>query len=199
MQFKIKNTEYKISFSFFALLLLLLTLADNHLYFICILSAFVHELVHLFFIYKFSSAPKKVSFTLFGADIVRGVLTHSETKYEVLINVSAPIFNILIGLFFLLFYKWFKGQMLVNISIINFSLGIFNLIPFYNFDGGNALRCILLKATNERWAEIILMVVSIIVTVIFSFFSVYIFYNFQHNITLVFVSVYMILSILFKK
>lgn len=199
MQFKIKNTLYEISFSFFALILLLLTFSKDKSNLMVFLFAFLHELVHLFFIYKYSLAPKKVSFSLFGANIIREVRVHNNIKQELLINLSAPLFNLFSGIIFY-FLNIFKGNSIIlNLSLINTVLGLFNLIPFYNFDGGNALKCILSDRISEKTTEIIMLFISIIITLFFSFASVYIFFNFQHNVTLIFVSFYMIFSIVFKK
>ncbi len=199
MQFKIKNTLYEISFSFFALILLFLTVSDTLSYYFVFLFALLHELIHLLFIYKFSVAPKKVSFTLFGANIIRDVRGHNGIKSEVLINLSAPVFNILSGSLFLIISVNVTNNLFEQISVINFALGLFNLIPFYNFDGGNALQCILSIILSERTTDVIITIISIIIAVIFSFVAVYIFINHKHNFSLVLISIYMIFSIIFKK
>ena len=73
MQFKIKNTTYKISFTFLALILFALTTDKGKTVITLLFFAIAHEIVHLLFIYHFSVAPKEVAFTLFGADIKRTI------------------------------------------------------------------------------------------------------------------------------
>ncbi len=199
MQFKIKNTDYKISFSFFALILLMITV--NKTLFSLFIFVFIHELIHLLFINLFSVAPKKVSFTLFGANILRDFKSAKNNNSEIVINLSAPIFNIFIYVACYIFSFYFPQftKQLLGISEINLSIGLFNLIPFYNFDGGNALRCFLLKYADEKTTELILTITSVIVTIIFSFVSVYVIIYYRYNISLVFISLYMIISIIFKK
>ena len=200
MQFKIRNTEIKLSFSFFALLLLFLTIDFDRRLILAILFAIIHEAIHLIFINKFSVAPKKVSFNLFGADILRcndGVINYNT---EILIHLSAPLFNLTLSVVFYLLHEYLNSEVLLVYSAeVNFVLGIFNLIPFYNFDGGNALNNLLLKFCNTKATDLVMTTISVIVTILLSIASVIVFVKFKHNSSLVLISGYMIFSIIFKK
>lgn len=201
MQFKIKSTTYKISFTFLALILFVLTVNKSTTIFLLVVFAMLHELVHLVFIYRFAVAPKNVDFTLFGANIYRGLSVTNNINSEIIINLSAPVFNIATGAIFKLISISNSEYNLIftEIAGINFVLGFFNLIPFHTFDGGAALKYILLKYTDENKTEQILTWASLIITVIFSFISIHIFLNYKHNFSLFFMCVYMFLSIIFKK
>lgn len=201
MQFKIKNTTYKISFTFLALVLFALTVSKSRTVGILLLFAILHEMVHLAFIYRFSIAPEKVSFTIFGANISRNITASNNTNSEIIINACAPVFNIATGAVFYHLSKLFSDYQLTltEISYVNFVLGCFNLIPFYTFDGGNVLKYILIKFFSEKSTEQILTYVSLVVTVAFSFVSIHIFLNYQHNFSLIIMCIYMFLSIIFKK
>ncbi len=201
MQFKINNTVYKISFSFLALILLILTISKSRTVAIMFLFAFAHEIVHLVFIYHFSVAPKKVSFSLFGANIQRELMSTNSINSEIIINASAPVFNIFTGAVFFLFSKLYSNYeiLLTEIANVNFVLGCFNLIPFYSFDGGNIIKNVLLKYFNSKITEQLLTCISLMVTVVFSFVSIYVFFNYQHNFSLFIMCIYMFLSIIFKK
>ena len=201
MQFKFKKTTYKISFSFLSLILLALTTDKIKNLGILLLFAIAHEIVHLIFIYLFSLSPDEVVFTLFGANIKRGISISNNINSEILINLSAPVFNIFAGAFFYFLSKLnvdYNGQF-TEISNVNLVLGLFNLIPFYTFDGGNALKFFILKFFNEITTEQLITIISLLVTVGFSFFCIYIFFNYQHNFSLFFMCIYMFLSIIFKK
>ncbi len=201
MQFEFKKTTYKVSFSFLSLILLTLTTDKTKTLGILLLFAIAHEMVHLMFIYIFSLSPKEVVFTLFGANIKRGNSTSNDINSEILINLSAPVFNIFAGAFFYFLSKLninYNG-LFTEISNINVVLGLFNLIPFYTFDGGNALKYVLLKFFNEVTTEKVITIVSLLVTVGFSFLSIHIFLNYQHNFSLLIMCIYMFLSIIFKK
>ncbi len=201
MQFKYKNTTYKISFTFLALILYVVCISKSRTIGILLLFAILHEMVHLIFIYRFSVAPENVSFNLLGANIKRGVISLFNTNSEIIINASAPVFNIFTGAVFYLLSDCFSNYQVVltEISSVNFVLGFFNIIPFYTFDGGNVLKYVLLKFLNEKKTEQILTTVSIIVTVAFSFISIHIFLNYQNNYSLIIMCIYMFISIIFKK
>ena len=169
MQFKIKNTTFHIIFSFLILILLTLTADKTKTFIVLLLFAILHEMVHLIFIYCLSLPPLKVSFTILGANIKRGQSVSNDIDSEILINLSAPVFNIITGVIF-----YFISE---EISTVNFVLGFFNLIPFYTFDGGNALKYIFLKFLSEKKTEQVLTLVSLLITVTFSFLSLYIFLN----------------------
>lgn len=201
MLFKIKNTTYKLSFSFLALLLLILTINNSRTVWFVLCSSLAHEMVHLIFIYHFSFAPKRVEFTLFGANITRDLITSSNPNSEIYINASAPVFNIIAGAVFYLSAK-LKSEyqvFLTELSYINFILGFFNFIPFYTFDGGNVLKHLLYKHINVKTTSHILFLISVVITIIFSFTSIYIFFNYTHNYSLLLICLYMFLSIIFKK
>lgn len=201
MQFKIKNTDFKISFSFFALVLLALASDEGKTVFLFMIFAVLHECVHLIFIYLLSVPPQSVSLSLLGASIRRGAGGATSTNSEILINLSAPVFNIATGAFFLLFSKEAEeySSLFTEMSTVNLILGGFNLIPFYTFDGGNALRCILTRLFSQRITENIETAISLIITVVFSFISIHIFLNYSHNFSLLIMCIYMFLSIIFKK
>ena len=201
MQFKIKNTTYKISFTFFALLLCALIMSNNRLFLLILLFAVLHEIVHLIFIYIFSVPPEAVALNLLGADIKRGSITALNINSEIIINASAPVFNIFTGVVFYLLSNHFINyqSILTEMSEVNLVLGFFNIIPFYTFDGGNVLKYILIKFFSERIAEQILTAVSLLVAVAFSFLSIHIFLNYQLNYSLIIMCIYMFFLIVFKK
>lgn len=197
MSFKYRATTYKISFSFFALVLLFVTLINDEYPMLVFAFAFLHEIVHLFFIYLISGAPEKVSFTIFGAEIVRGSGVKVNYFYEMLINLSAPLFNLIVGAVCFLFNS--ESQLIIKAAYVNATMGFFNFLPFYNFDGGNFLRCFFLMYISEDSTEKILTVISIAVAVVFSFITVFVFINCNHNFSMIIITVYMFFSIAFKK
>ena len=201
MQFKIKNTSYELSFTFLALILFIMTISKSRAICILLFSAILHEMVHLFFIYLFSVPPEKVSFTILGADIKRAITASYNYNSEIIINASAPVFNISAGAVFYLLSALNTDYVVIfkEISEANIVLGLFNLIPYYTFDGGNVLKYILLKHFTSKITEKILTIVSLTVTVAFSFVSIHIFLNYRHNFSLFIICAYMFLSIIFKK
>ncbi len=201
MQFKIKTTTFKISFSFLALILLALATDKSRTVILFLIFAVLHEAVHLIFIYCLSVPPKMVSLSLLGANISRCDNSTTSLSSEFLINISAPVFNIATGAFLKIIsiINSEYNSLLEETALVNLALGLFNLVPFYTFDGGNALKYFLLKFCTEKATEGLMTVISLVVTVLFSFTSIYIFLNYHHNFSLLIMCVYMFLSIIFKK
>lgn len=163
--------------------------------------ALIHELIHLVFILMLSVPPKKISLSIFGADIKREIITSNSYNAEILINLSAPVFNLLLAIIFYTISKVSPAHknILTTFGSTNLILGIFNLMPYYNFDGGNALHCFLFKHLNEQYADNISVAISVIITILFSFFTVYLFVEHKHNFSLLPICFYMIFCIIFKK
>ena len=176
-------------------------MSESRVVLFLLISATLHEFIHLVFIYSFSVPPETVSLSLLGANIKRGSTAAFNTNSEIIINASAPVLNIFTGVVFYFLSNCFINYQstLSEISEVNLVLGFFNLVPFYTFDGGNVLKYILIKFFPECTTEQIITTVSLIITVAFSFLSIHIFLNYQHNFSLIIMCIYMFLSIIFKK
>lgn len=194
MRFKIKNINVRISFSFPAFILLFIVTEKISFFLMSLLSAFVHECVHIFFIYFFGGRISSFSISALGGSISRKNTIALSELQEAVINISAPVFNIVFGLVLLFFAPQFT-----MFSYVNLIMGVFNILPFYSFDGGVFLKYILLSCTNEKNVDSVVMFVSLIITACFSFFSLYIFLVHSQSILPFIFSLFMILSIIFKK
>ncbi len=193
MQFKIKNVNIKISFTFLWLFLIFIIADKTKIYLITLLSSMVHELVHILFIYLFKMSLESLNISLFGGNIKRKTGRCTDYKNEAIINFSAPITNIVVGAVLSIIYGINN-----DFAIINLTLGIFNILPFYSFDGGVGLKCILSNKFSDKTSELILTITSVMVTLFFSFISIIVLINSKNFILLIF-SIYMILSLIFKK
>lgn len=197
MSFNIKQTRFEIGFGFWGLLLLFIVAQKSEVYLITLISASLHETIHLIFIYKLSTPPISVKLSVFGGEIKRPPDCQTSFFREILINLSAPVFNIIVGFLTKEITVHSKYDLSV-LSQINFVLGVFNLLPYYNFDGGNAAKNLLKLKFSETIAEKTVFCLSLILTAIFAFFTVDVFLNNEQNFSLLAVCVYMIFSLIFK-
>ncbi len=197
MQFKIKNTQITISFSFLALILIFITIEKSTVLIYTVLFSFLHELIHIIFILIFCGAPKQITVSVFGATILKNRSSESLVK-EIIVNLSAPFFNILAGIL-LIYFSSFEYDLLQEFGEINLMLGCFNLLPFYNLDGGIALKNFLQIFIQENISEIIITAISVVVAVLFIFISVYVFFNINRNPVLLLFCIYFIALLIFKK
>ncbi len=194
MQFKIKNISVKISFSFLALILYFIITDNIKIYLITLLCATLHEYVHIFTIYLFKGNINSVNITLLGGNIKRDSSGLNSNLQEAIVNISAPLFNVFSGLIASILPYDFKC-----FSEVSLTIGLFNLLPFFDFDGGHFLYNILLHYTSERKTHTITKVISVIVALAFSAVSIHIFVFNKKNFFLLIFSLYMLFIIILKK
>lgn len=199
MQFKIKNTKVTVSFTFFALIIILISIDKTEFLYESIIFAIAHEIGHIISLKFFRVNIEEFKISLFGGNIK--ILNNNKIKYfqSAIISFSGPLVNLFFCVFFYIFNSFFEFKFIYNIFVINLVLAIFNLLPFYNFDGGKILSSILLIFLNEKTVNIILTITSIIVLIPFSYFAIYIFILDFKNFYLLVASVLMLLTIIFKK
>lgn len=199
MQFKFKNIKITVSFTFFALIILLIIFNKNDfLYFTCFF-AIIHELGHLFTLNKFGVKICELKISLFGANIKTESFKKISIKKEVIVLLSGPLINLCFSAVLYFVNLIIKNVDLSNLILINLGLGIFNLLPFYNFDGGKIIEILLKSKLNEKISETIISCISFAILVPFTLFSVNIFSRNYKDFYFLLVSVLMLLTIILKK
>ena len=192
MQFKVKNTSIKISFSFLALVLFFIITDNLKIFIISFLCAFLHEITHIIFIHLFSGNINYISLSVFGANINRKNTVKSNFC-EAIVAVSAPIVNLII---FTICYKFFDDKTLF--SKTNLILGVINLLPFENFDGGRFIENVLVIFLNESIRSKILTAISVITTCIITFIAAFLTIKTTEPHPLIILSLFMMLSLVRK-
>lgn len=189
MQFKINGTILKINFTF--LISFLIFSLNNNLqaYLLSVIASLLHEIVHVLFIILYNDKITKITLNIFGGKIEKANTKLLSNKKEVIINLSAPIFNILMGI------TTFCVDKNNQWGIVNLFIGIFNIIPFVNFDGGRGLYYFLMDISNEKNAKKLLTITSIIVCFLFTSFSIIVFVKYYKNYFLLLMSIFMIISL----
>ena len=102
MQFKIKNTKITISFTIFALIIILNSLNRTEFLYTSIIFAIAHETGHLLALKKYNINVEEFKISLFGGNIK--MLNTSKIKYwqTAIISLAGPLVNI----FFLILNKF---------------------------------------------------------------------------------------------
>ena len=199
MQFKFKNIKITVSFTFFALIILLVIFNKNDfLYFTCFF-AIIHELGHLFTLNKFGVKICELKISLFGANIKTESFKRISIKKEIIILLSGPLINLCLSAVLYFVNLIIENIDFNNLISINLGLGIFNLLPFYNFDGGKIIEILLKSKLNEKISETIVSCISFAILVPFTLFSVNIFLQNYKDFYFLVVSVLMLLTIILKK
>lgn len=199
MQFNFKNIKITISFTFFALIILLVIFNKNDFLYLSCFFAIIHELGHLFFLNKFGVKICELKISIFGANIKTESFKKISIKKDVIVLLSGPLVNLIFSVVLYFVNLIIKNVDLSNLILINLGLGIFNLLPFYNFDGGKIIEILLKSKFNEKIAETIVSCISFAILVPFTLFSVNIFLRNYKDFYFLVVSLLMLLTIILKK
>lgn len=199
MQFKFGNTRIIISFTFFALIIILISLNKTEFLYSTIIFAILHEIGHLLALKYFKISIEEFKISLFGGNIK--ILNNNKIQYyqNAIISFCGPLVNLFFFVLFYLLNIFLKNKFINEIYVINLVLAAFNLLPFYNFDGGKILASILMNFLQEKTVNYIITITSFIILIPFTYLAVYIFMLDSKNFYLLVSAVLMLLTIIFKK
>ena len=199
MQFKFGNTRIIISFTFFALIIILISLNKTEFLYSTIIFAILHEIGHLLALKHFKISIEEFKVSLFGGNIK--ILNNNKIQYyqNAIISFCGPLVNLFFFVLFYLLNIFLKNKFINEIYVINLVLAAFNLLPFYNFDGGKILTSILMNFLQEKTVNYIITITSFIILIPFTYLAVYIFMLDSKNFYLLVSAVLMLLTIIFKK
>jgi Zn-dependent protease len=125
-------------------------------------SLLIHESAHFIVALLFRLQPKAVVFTPFGG--VYEIIHRKKDRWKLfLISLSGPLANLLVGVLLLFYISpfypfWYEpgnigfansNNFIFQFQIINFSLGLFNLLPVYPMDGGYIAGVFFFGKTNR--------------------------------------------------
>lgn len=195
IQFNVKHVNIKLKFMFFAVITIFLIVDKQGFTVLTLLASLTHELGHLFALIALGNKPKELVFEIVGIRLVKQNKFISYNK-EILILFAGPLTNIII---FFVLYFFFKDNYYCNIfSLTNLFIGIFNLLPVGNLDGGQILNLALKKSCELYTSNLLVIVISIIVIIPVILFSLYLLI-FKNNFTLTITSVYLLFMLIFNK
>ena len=199
MQFKFGNTRIIISFTFFALIIILISLNKTEFLYSTIIFAILHEIGHLLALKYFKISIEEFKVSLFGGNIK--IFNNNKIQYyqNAIISFCGPLVNLFFFVLFYLLNIFLKNKFINEIYVINLVLAAFNLLPFYNFDGGKILASILMNFSQEKTVNYIITITSFIILIPFTYLAVYIFMLDSKNFYLLVSAVLMLLTIIFKK
>lgn len=161
MHVKIGSITVYISFSFAVFLAVAANIAGGRNLVLSFLFSFIHEAVHLIFLYF--SGIKKAEIKLYPAGIKICCMGMNMLSYRktVLAALSAPVFNLFAGAVFFLLHKLFEKEVLYVCCAVNFILGAINLFPLSFLDGGRTLHAVLSERLSYDRVRAIMNVLDI--------------------------------------
>ena len=163
---KKRSLKIKLSFSG-AIMLLALFLTHSYLSLAALLAAALHELGHIIAARICDIPLGELKLGIFGAALTPKTMLCSYKK-EIALCLAGPLVNIISALTFfpLLNEGDVFGSLFISASLF---LGILNLLPIYEFDGGRILFCIISSRHSVRTATTVVKTTSLIL--IFSLWS----------------------------
>ncbi len=192
MTIRLKDTDIRLCFSFFACFALMLLLSDGKTALICFFSSMLHEGGHLFFMLVFSQKISSVTFSAFGVRIDRkgeALLSYGKAALVALGGVLVNFFLCIVAALAFTFYKSYEAAVLF---FVNLFLALLNLMPADKLDMWNVLYCLLMRKNDEEKTQRILCIVSWISVVLFCLFCVIYFVFIGFNVSLLAVCIYLI-------
>ena len=137
---KRQSLKIKLSFSG-ALMVLALFLTHSYISLAALLAALLHELGHIIVAKICKIELGELKLGIFGASLTPKAMLCSYKK-EILLCLAGPLVNLISALLLAPLFKDFIefGKLFISASLF---LGILNLLPIYEFDGGRILFCIL--------------------------------------------------------
>ena len=195
----VKDTKYKVDFTFSLTVTLMLLLCKEETVIISLLSAMLHETGHLLFMFLFHQRVHSVTFGCFGVRIDREFSSSLSYKKEALIALGGIMVNFIIAISGTIYYHLYGSVFSLKLTAVNIIIALFNMIPLDTLDMGRVLRYTLLYCTDENKCDRILNVISIVfVNLLAGICFIYsLFIGF--NLSLIATTVYLYVITLFKK
>ena len=125
------------------------------LFLLSCLVALQHECAHAFAAAKLGYTLNKIVLMPFGA-VIDGDLKNLSYKDEIAVAASGPLCNVITAAFFAAVWWFFPVTYAYTDTAYYSSLAIatINLLPAYPLDGGRILRCLLIRASGKKYADL---------------------------------------------
>ena len=196
MKLRTKNLTVEISFPLAAAITAVLIIDKSLSSAICLISVVIHEGGHLFALYKCKAFPKKITLTLFDIAISDARKPLRNIKDELTVVMSGITANLTAVIICIGLKMEFDNEYLDYFLYSNMTLAVFNGLPVYTLDGGQALNIILCRITTFHRAEIILNTISFIVLVPMFIAGILVLFESKYNFSLLLISIYLAVLII---
>ena len=193
MRLRIGKSTLQFTFSFAAVVTLMLLLCDEEIVLVSLFSSLFHEGGHLFFMLLFSEAPHLIAFGAFGIRIEREKESKLSYKKEAIIALGGVAGNFLLVFCAFIFYSFTASSFSLKLLAVNIFIAVFNLIPIRQLDAGRCMEALLRLHRSSADTEKILDIFSIVFCASLSVICVLYNVFFSLNISLIAVTVYLVL------
>ncbi|MBO5374708.1 MAG: site-2 protease family protein [Clostridia bacterium] len=181
---------------FFAFFLTIMSVSSSPHPLLLGLCYLIHESGHLIFAKINGVGMNKLKIGSFRLSLSYDCSMVSYGK-ELLVCAGGIIFN----LAFFLVFNFFKSKSegISFFAFCNLSLALMNLYPISTLDGGRILKCLSMLLFNAKRAEQICRVCSFFFAFILWLCAVYLQLVFDSNVSLFFISVFLLVELCFSR
>lgn len=199
MTVDIKGTQIRLSFSFVFVLTLMLLFCRQDVVLMCLWASLLHELGHIIFMLIFHERILSVDFGAFGLRIEKADNGRVSYKKECIIALGGIIINFTLAFLSIMYYYFSSKLILLNFSVINIMIALFNCVPIEALDMGRALYCLFMLRLEPTRAQRALNIISLCFVNFLALLCIIYTGFFCVNISLIAVTVYLYIITLFKK
>lgn len=196
MKFKTAKTQFEVSYTLLCLVAVCIILGVFKSFVWCAAAVAVHECGHLTVMIYCGYFPKRIKIALFSIDIIDGERQRRSVRKNLLIIFFGPFANFIC--FLVCFLLYLRGiDYVLPFAAANASVGLFNLLPVMSLDGGQLAYLLLSRGISQDKAE--KAVDALTFAFIFPLAAMGFWLMLESkNVSLLFVSVYLVFSLLFK-
>ena len=162
MTFRLLDIEFFISVPFAVVLAFLLVTDKTGMMSASLFAVLLHEIGHLIVMKLNRIAPKSVKMSLGGVLIVGNA--YCTAKESISVALAGPLVNIVFSVVFYFSGVYFDSLLLAAFGVVQFLVGIINLLPIKGLDGGTVLRNLLERYYNGN-VQLTVKLVSIGVSI----------------------------------
>ncbi len=196
---ELKGIKIRLTFSFVAILVIMLVFFDENVVVMSAVSSLAHECGHLALMLLFRDKPDRIELGLFGMRIEKSQGLGLSYKREFIISLGGIGINAVLSVLFLGLYNVMRENDFLRFSAVNLLIALVNSVPVSILDMGRGVRFLLLMYYDENKSEKIANRVSCVSVTVISLLSLFYSCSYGLNPSLIAVVIYLYTIIILKK
>lgn len=200
MKIRLFGYEITISYYFGAMIPLTLLLDTTGTALWGMFAAAVHELGHLWMMRLLKCPKCRIQITVFGIKMVQEEYGGQGFRRDCLISMAGPLVNLaLFALFTALGGIWPESGLQNAPALSQLAIGLFNLLPIFPLDGGQALYSLLCAKVTLRTADWVLRAVSFLFLLPVAYLGFLTLFQSRYNFSILLIVGYLVFLLMLKE
>lgn len=200
MRLKLFGYDITISYYFGAMIPLAMLLDTTGTVLWGMFAAAVHELGHLCMMRLLKCPKCRIRITVFGIQMVQEEYGGYGFRRDCLISLAGPLVNLNFFAAFAALGGFLPECGLQNAPALSqLAIGLFNLLPVFPLDGGQALYSFLCEKFTLRTADLAIRAVSFFCLLPVAYLGFFVLFQSQYNFSLLLIVGYLIFLLMLKE